>query len=156
MALGSPTGVLCHLHCNILGVACLQQAGGAGSNEVQLMQGLGSRCQQKAAWHGPAAAPAPVDRCELASVQVAGATRIMDMRQSRSGSHLLLSCQDRSIKLLELTPAVRLLQQPSFTLAQVQQKLAAAKVGTSGVPSGRLHLLVQACMRHTLQQASII
>ena len=62
-------------------------------------------------------------------VQVAGATRIMEMRQSRSGSHLLLSCQDRSIKLLELTPAVQLLQQPSFTLAQAQQKVAAAKVG---------------------------
>ena len=64
-----------------------------------------------------------------AFVQVAGATRIMEMRQSRSGSHLLLSCQDRSIKLLELTPAVQLLEQPSFTLAQAQQKLAAAKVG---------------------------
>ena len=68
-------------------------------------------------------------RDNRALVQVAGATRIMEMRQSRSGSHLLLSCQDRSIKLLELTPAVQLLQQPSFTLAQAQQKLAAAKVG---------------------------
>ena len=88
-------------------------------------------------------------------MQVAGATRIMEMRQSRSGSHLLLSCQDRSIKLLELTPAIQLLKQSSFTLAQAQQKLAAIKVGAPWVPLGRLCMLVQACMRHRLQQASI-